>query len=329
MTEIFPWFRTNLERIEGSFNQDRLAHALLISAPFGAGKLEFSKHLAKAILCYQPGSNPLQACGQCKACTLFEAETHPDIKTIERLVDNKGKQKQSIGIDQIRELTGKLSETPQLSGWRIAIITSVTDMTTSAFNALLKTLEEPGEKTLLLLLTDNLQKVPATIKSRCQIQKPDLSHQAVVDWLKSKTEVPRESIEKAIELANGAPLFALQILQDDVIGSQKQVFDSFDRVLSNQLTPQELIANSDMDEGSLISLLAEYFHFIQSSKKLANEASKYSKVSDQLVYDIYDKLIAYQRAQFAGSNLQPKLQLQAILIQWFEFGRKLNHISKA
>ncbi|MCW8998149.1 MAG: hypothetical protein OQK04_05495, partial [Kangiellaceae bacterium] len=136
-------------------------------------------------------------------------------------------------------------------------------------------------------------------------------------------------IEQAVELAIAAPLAALQILNDGVIESRKQVFCSLDQVLANQLTPQEFIAQLELEEDSLIALFAEYFHFIQCSKKLVRESTQYARVADQLVFDIYDKVISYQRAQFGGSNLQPKLQLQAILIQWFEFGRKLNHISRA
>ena len=135
----YPWFNTISDSLSQAYLNNRMPHALLIAAPEHSGKQEYAVALAQSLLCQS--SKELQPyCGECKSCQLITAQSHPDYYWVDRLVDNKGKQKKSIGIDQIRALTNKLQDTAQLGGWRVAIIGSVSAMTTASFNSLLKKL---------------------------------------------------------------------------------------------------------------------------------------------------------------------------------------------
>lgn len=329
-TELFPWFNTSFALIDKAFKAQKLSHGLLINAPKGAGKLQFANQIAKTILCSSNDESRFLVCGECKSCQLFDASTHPDSYLLDRLVDNKGKAKQSIGIDQVRALTGKLSEMSQLGGWKIAIIRSVSDLTTASFNALLKTLEEPGKNTLLLLLADNFQTVPATIKSRTQLIRPELEPTIVFNWLKQKLPGNSDSdLRDALEYASNAPLAAIELLESETLEKQAQLFNAMDRLFNNQLTPEQIIESNGLDDEQLWRSLSNYFLALIKSE-MQNQTAEFSAVGGKkIAFQLYDKIIAYQRAQFAGSNLQSKLQIQAILIQWYEYGRKISRISNS
>jgi len=122
----------------------------------GVGKKQLALDFSKRLLC----SN--KACGHCQSCYLFDAQTHPDLIRIE---PESG---QTIKIDQIREVIAFVSQTPSLGGYRIIIIDPARAMNINAANALLKTLEEPTPNTLLILISDSIPRLPATILSRCQ-----------------------------------------------------------------------------------------------------------------------------------------------------------------
>jgi len=194
------WLEDAFQRVKSAFDADKMAHGMLTVAPVGSGKRLLVESLAKSILCRESGNKLLKACGKCKNCSLVEAASHPDLFLIDCLIDNKGKQKKSIGIDQVRQLSNKLAETPQLNGWRIAIIKSVEKMTRGAFNAILKTLEEPGDKTLLLMVANSAHQVPATIKSRCQMLNLNLAEANVLPWLVKAMNCEIDEAQQALHL---------------------------------------------------------------------------------------------------------------------------------
>ncbi len=350
MLHQYPWFDTTIESLKQAYDNNRLPHAVLLAAPEESGKRDFTRALANSLLCraHEPLTAP---CGHCKACQLFSSATHPDFYYIDRLTDNKGKQKKSIGVDQIRLLTKKLSEKPQAGGWRIALVSSVSAMTTASFNALLKTLEEPGEQTLLILLSENIQNVPATIRSRCQIIKPAFSADLSVKWLLKNSQTTEEQAFDALQKCYFAPLAARDYLNNNGAEERKRHFSHFDEVLKNQQTPQDALNNISLESNQLSNLMADYFYEVavnkaglsgESDQQVGSEerasavdrnkknstADILTKIPQRLIYQLYDKLVDYNRAQSEGSNLQAKLQFEAILIQWFEIGRKISHYSR-
>ncbi|WP_444998557.1 DNA polymerase III subunit [Aliikangiella sp. IMCC44359] len=324
----YPWFEKSTDKLQQAFENKRLPHGLLIVSPQMSGKSEYALTITKRLLCEQYDGLS-DYCDQCKSCLLINSKTHPDFYFIERLVDNKGKQKKSIGIEQIRTLTDKLVDTPQLGGWRVAVIRSVTAMTRGAFNALLKTLEEPKSNTLLILLADNAQKVPATIRSRCQIVVPELVESTMVEWLVTNTGKTIAEIKQALKSCYSAPLAAKSYLENNGEFTEQQTFKMLDKILLNQLSPSEFFARAELDDEDLANVIANYFYQAEVICATSQEKHQYAALPPKILFNLYAKVLEYNRAQHAGSNLQAKLQFEAILIQWFEIGRKIVHYSKA
>jgi len=320
------WLEESFNQLEKSFNADKLPHGLLLVAPHLSGKSLFASSLAKSLLCEQSGETLSRACGQCKSCLLVDARSHPDLSQIDCLFDNKGKQKKSIGIDQVRQLTNKLVEKPQLGGWRVAVIMSVEKLTRGAFNALLKTLEEPGDKTLLLLLANSLQQVPATIRSRCQLQRLKLTEQNIMPWLTQSANCDESDANNALQNCDFAPFAALDYLTNDTGKTYQALNQALDKILTNDLTAEAFLTEFSDLEDTLWKQIAKYFQNVQLSV-LEFKQDNYQKVPIKAASELYSLLVEYNRAQSAGSNLQTNLQLEAILIQWFEIGRKIVHYS--
>ncbi len=320
------WLEEAFKRTKKSFDAGKLPHGLLLVAPGHSGKRVLATQLAKSILCHTSTDQLNEACGHCKSCLLVEAISHPDLSEVDCLTDSKGKQKKSIGIDQIRQLTSKLVETSQLNGWRIAIIASVEKMTRGAFNAILKTLEEPGDKTLVLMLANSLQQVPATIKSRCQLLRLKLVDQPLSPWLMQQSGCDESEALNALKQCDFAPFAAFDYIKNDSAKLYLQLNQGLDKILSTQLTPNEFLAEYAQFDDLLWIQIAKYFQNVQLSILNSNQGT-YAKVPRTLATRLYFELVDYNRAQCAGSNLQNNLQLEAILIQWFELGRKIVHYS--
>ncbi len=136
----------------------KLSHAYLFTGPRGTGKTSSAKLFAKAINCLN--SKDGDACNECENCKSFNENSNPDIIEMDAASNN--------GVDEIREIKSKVNLVPSMSKYKVYIIDEVHMLSIGAFNALLKTLEEPPEYIIFILATTDPQKVPATIISRCQ-----------------------------------------------------------------------------------------------------------------------------------------------------------------
>lgn len=201
---LLPWLAAALGKYEASLRSDRFPHGVLITGPEGVGKEQLATALAGLLLCQSDAAtgNP---CGECRGCVLLGAGNHPDFYSVAPPEDKK-----TIGVDQIRDLAAELGLTAALGSRRVAIISPADAMTHAAANSLLKTLEEPGPGTILVLVAARPSKLPATVRSRCQLTHvfcppPD---QALA-WLQEETtEVDWAPL---LRLANGAPLKAMSL----------------------------------------------------------------------------------------------------------------------
>jgi DNA polymerase-3 subunit delta' len=144
-----------------------LPHALLLGGPAGLGKREFADVFARAMLC-QSVLPDGHACGACRACKLCAVGTHPDLARIGLELRDDGKLRSEITVDQMRNLSERLTLTAQFGGGQIALIDPADTLNVSASNALLKTLEEPTPGTIIVLIADYPARLSATIRSRCQ-----------------------------------------------------------------------------------------------------------------------------------------------------------------
>ena len=142
--------------LKNAISSSKHAHAYIFTGPRGTGKTSSAKIFAKALNCENPeNGNP---CNKCSACLSFK--DNPDVIEIDAASNN--------GVDEIRELINKVKLVPSNSKYKVYIIDEVHMLTTAAFNALLKTLEEPPKHIIFILATTEPHKIPSTILSRCQ-----------------------------------------------------------------------------------------------------------------------------------------------------------------
>jgi DNA polymerase-3 subunit delta' len=219
--EMLPWHQAARGRMEAAVANGRLPHAVLLHGPAGVGKERFAAALAAALFCKRRGTS-LQACGECAECALSRAGSHPDLHWLRRLEDKK-----SISVDQVRETCERLGMTSMRSGYRVAIVAPAQALTVNAQNALLKTLEEPAPRTLLILVTPRPSGLLATMRSRCQrieIARP--SEPVAVEWLSRELSAP--VAPGLLEIAGGAPLRALELAPhfDSLEGQMTGLLDS-------------------------------------------------------------------------------------------------------
>ena len=147
-----------VKTLKNVIKNDKLSHAYLFTGPRGTGKTSSAKLFAKAINC--SNNKDGDACNECENCKSFNNNSNPDIIEIDAASNN--------GVDEIREIKNKVSLVPSMSKYKVYIIDEVHMLSIGAFNALLKTLEEPPEYIIFILATTEPQKIPATIISRCQ-----------------------------------------------------------------------------------------------------------------------------------------------------------------
>ncbi|MEQ1581901.1 MAG: DNA polymerase III subunit delta' [Steroidobacteraceae bacterium] len=200
----FPWHAPLIKQIESTWLKDRLPHAVLLHGHAGLGKRRLAEWIARGLLCDSKRDH-LTACGRCNGCRLVAAGSHPDLKLV---TPEEGKQQ--LSVDQVRAVSEWLAMTSHQQGWKIAIIDPAQMMTIAAANSLLKTLEEPPARSLLILVASSLQGLPATLRSRCQrlgIPRPPAA--MALKWLTETTSEP--VAPQVLEFTGGAPLRALEV----------------------------------------------------------------------------------------------------------------------
>ncbi len=184
-----------------------LPHALLLLGAAGLGKRALARWLTRRALCARPTPEG-DGCGQCRSCGLFAAGTHPDYF---HYTPEEGKQQ--IGVDQIRDLISRAALTRSESEFQVFLIEPAERLNANAANALLKTLEEPTPGTLLLLLAERRDALPATVISRCQVLevRPPSREQALAWLAAAHPEAAAPAREQALAAA-GSPGRAAELL---------------------------------------------------------------------------------------------------------------------
>lgn len=196
MAEAYPWQAGLWQQLA---RRERHAHAYLLHGPAGIGKRDLAERLGALLLCGAVRDDA--ACGACKSCLLLRAGSHPDFFELQPEEADK-----PIRVDQVRELVDFVVQTAQLGGRKLVLLEPAEAMNLNAANALLKVLEEPPADVVFLLVSDALQKLLPTLRSRCRIFPLTAPSQAqALAWLNAHGEA-----DAAVELAHagGAP-FAL------------------------------------------------------------------------------------------------------------------------
>jgi len=198
----YPWLETARASLSRALANGRLGHAPMLAGAPGVGKRALADWLLARMLCLQPAGE--QACGECKACRLRAAGSHPDLFRLTPEQD-----KQEIVVDQVRAFIQSLSLTPTIGTRRVGLIQPADCLNRNAANALLKTLEEPSDEVFLVLVVDHVDRLPVTVVSRCQRYPIAGGGEPALAWLAARhpDQAPAE-LRRALRLADGAPLLA-------------------------------------------------------------------------------------------------------------------------
>ncbi len=293
--------------LENEIKSGRIAHAYLFAGPRGIGKTTVARILAKAVNCLKRKEGHSEPCNSCPICEEFSAGRSLDLIEIDAA--------SHTGVDNVREnIIDNVRFTPQRAKYKVFIIDEVHMLSTSAFNALFKTLEEPPEHVIFILCTTELHKLPETIISRCQrfdFRKP--TKEEVIEKIKNICHEEKVNVDEAVlaEIARASEGFFR-----DAESLLAQVL-----TLGNKITLKEaelVIPKSNFN------LIAELFNYLVEKK--TKEALKLleSLVDEGIDLDnFYHQLIEYSREIilnkiYGQTKGQPRIQESAYALELSE-----------
>jgi len=216
--------------LSNSFELNRVAHAFLFNGVRGVGKTTAARIVSRGLNCIKNEKPTIDPCGECESCIAAKNDRHVDIIEIDAA--------SHTGVDDMRELTEGVRYKPSVGRYRIYIIDEVHMLSTAAFNALLKTLEEPPEHTKFIFCTTEIRKIPVTVLSRCQ--KFDLRRVSNVELVKHlKNIAENEKVLIDVE--------ALNLIVRSSDGSVRDALSLLDQAIS--------ISNNDIKEESVKTML--------------------------------------------------------------------------
>ncbi len=329
MNKLYPWQNESWQRWIGL--RSRLPHAILLKGSQGIGKFDFAMNLAQSLLCEQTLADGL-ACQDCPSCHWFNQETHPDFRLLqpdslsetesgEEHETGKKKPSRQISVDQVRALADFSNLSAYRGGYRVVLIHPAESMNTNAANALLKTLEEPSARMLIILVSHKPQQLLPTILSRClTLAMPMPTLEASSAWLKQQgISNPAVMLAQAgfvplqaaiLAEAAGADEYNRFVLEI----RQPAKFDVF--ALAEQLQKTE--------PAKVIHWLQQWCYDL-SSAKFTGRVRYNSELTD-LIINMSDKVSAFDLMRFqkellvarreALHPLNPKLQFESILLSY-------------
>jgi len=246
-----PWQQRIYAQAAASLDSGRLGHALLFAGPAQLGKRAVATRLAQRLLCENKRGDG-EPCDQCRACHLLDAGTHPDYQFISFVPNKEGTRlRTEIVIEQIREVSERLSLTPQYGGAQIVILDPAEAINHAASNALLKTLEEPVAGRYLWLISAHPARLSATIRSRCQKLEFRLPPEnESLSWLSARGH--SESVAReALEAARGHPGLAGEWLQGNGFAVRREVAADLAKLSRGELavadTAQRWASDGDLE----------------------------------------------------------------------------------
>ena len=325
--ELLPWLEPIWSRLCQAQAADRLPHALLIVGARGLGKRRLADLFARARWCANPGPRGL-ACGRCPDCALIAAGSHPDLL---RVVPDAESKSGEITIDAIRELTEHVALTPVRGAFKLALIDPADRMNAAAANAFLKTLEEPAGNTLLLLIAEQPGRLPATIRSRCQMLKVAIpAEDQALAWLAARLGT---GATQRLRLAYGAPLRAMVEFDQSTLEQRETLIRGFIGIGRGEIDPVATAAawNSIGARQSLDCLadcLSDLLRLSVSPAPPRLAAPEWAvalagfagRSAPGAVHRLLGRV--YEARGLLESNLNSLMQLESLLIEWARLGQR-------
>lgn len=248
-----------VKTLSNAIKNNKIGHAYLFCGTRGTGKTTIAKIFAKLVNCLNPLDNV--PCGECETCLNENTDEIPDIIEIDAASNN--------GVDEIRELKNKIKLMPVMCKYKVYIIDEVHMLSTGAFNALLKTLEEPPEHVIFILATTEPQKLPITIISRCQrfdfkkINVLDISKRLKYISQKEGIDIDNEAIEEIAKLSEGAMRDAIGLLdQISSFADSKITVEDIYTIrgsVSNRVLIELIEKYIDNDASSILSIVDDIY----------------------------------------------------------------------
>ena len=318
--EVLPWQIKQWQLSVTARAAGRVPHAILLSGPAGLGKVRFARRLAEALVCTRPRDDG-DACGSCRACRLSRAGSHPDLHWVSP--EEPGKM---IKIDAVRELTAKSMLSAQEGGYRVFVLDPAEAMNRSAANALLKTLEEPASRTVLILVSSHPDRLPATIRSRCQAFKFAIpAADEVRGWLGAR--LGGGDLEGLLAVSGGAPLRALQAKEECWIEQGRLLTSELSALKMRRSNPLQTVEEWEKRPLTLVfdglkRCLTDLIRLASGLPEvdiyhpgLRGDLQRLGKDIDlKLVYRLHDELLQLERD--ASRNLNEQMMLEYIANQW-------------
>ena len=287
-----------IKTLENSIKSDRISHAYLFTGPRGTGKTTVAKIFAKIVNC--SNLNGIETCEKCDSCIQYNNKQNIDIIEIDAASNN--------GVDEIRELREKINLVPNSGKYKVYIVDEVHMLTTSAFNALLKTLEEPPKHIIFILATTEPHKIPLTILSRCQrFDFKKISFDQINKKLKNiclieKIKIADEALNLITKFSDGCMRDALSLL-DKVINYKNDLINEEDvHEIYGSIDMDELFSLAEMIENQNINLIFKKIDIFDENGK------DFIKIIELLI-DFYKNMLVFDiKSDFFDKNIKNKYE---------------------
>ena len=227
-----------VESLKEAYRADRMPHALIFAGPVGVGKGTTAAAVGKLWLCEKPNTKSAEPCGTCDSCRTFDVGTHPDFHVVYRQLirlESETSKAKELAVQVIRQhLIRAAGLKPAMNRGKVFLIEEAELMNAAAQNTLLKTLEEPPGRTIIILLTDQPDSLLPTIRSRCQlIRFAALDEKLVIEQLR-KREIDATTASSAANLSEGSVGVALKWIEDGVVAAAEELHQQLDVLIAGQ-----------------------------------------------------------------------------------------------
>lgn len=316
-SQVYPWQEQVWQNLTQRF--PNMGHGLLFYGKKGCGKHAFAQHFIAWILCLN--KQPNSACGECSSCLWLKSDTHPNYVHISTDEDNK-KQNAKIKIEKIRDLQPFVQQT--VEGWRVIVIEPAEALNMASANALLKTLEEPGDRVVIILLADHYLKLPATIRSRMQHFALDrVSHAQAQVFLEQKlAPALHTQIPLLMGLANDMPLQVMQLSQAEWLKRRADFLQDWQTLVMQKSMPMQYASkwNKELNFADLMTLfeyLLSDIICVKLNQNIKNSDLDFSIISTQYsleqLFALYTEIQEFK--QLIEQNVQSNLAVDQLFIK--------------